>query len=64
MFMCRSLEEFRETYLQIVADVQLPDVHYEGAGPSVLLDPDSESGSDSDAPQRRCYRLVVKHESF
>ena len=66
MFMCRSLEEFREGYLRLMADVQPqpPPVHYERAGPSIHLDPGPQSDSDSDAPDRKRYRLVVKRERY
>ena len=62
MFMCRSLEEFRETYQRLLRE---PPGEPEVVGPIIKAEPsdrgDDDSDQDSDHQPKR-YRLVVKRE--
>ena len=64
MFMCRSLEEFREAYVRL-SQIPLPEP--DEVGPVVKRQPPDGSegdGDDEDGDQPNRYRLVVKREAY
>ena len=60
MFMCRSLEEFRATYIRFTTD-PAPPVPMD-VGPSIKTEDDGDSEESDPPPQR--YRIVVKREEI
>ena len=60
--MCRSLEEFRETYLRLT---QEPPPEPDVVGPVFKTEPsEDDDGDDETHHQPGRYRLVVKREEY
>ena len=69
MFMCRSLEEFRDAYLHLTQKV--PPAPDDGGPRNVVPKPepndsddDYDDDDDDDDHQPRCFQLVVKREEY
>ena len=67
MFMCRSLEEFREAYLRILREDQQQPPPVDNIG-AAKVEPraqgETSDDDDDDDHQPKRFRLVVKREEY